>query len=202
MFRKALECRYETVEAFFLHGPSNTQQDDRMVRIRTVMEQFLWRRCGKPIEVQAVIDKEQALVRCHRPEMVKSCRRAGDRPIASGQFFAFLPIRRRPDILGVGRHAPRYSRQEGGIAGDRSGRVQEVCMQLFYVWRHLICQDNGLSEAPDPIWRRIAQEVLPPSSKRDPETGAAADRIKRSQNPKYFAVQILWQVVDRAQISR
>src|SRR3546814_19322215 len=54
---------------------------------------------------------------------------AGDDPIRCRQLLPLLPIGRGPDVLGMRGATPRQPGQQGGIACDRGGRMQEMRVQ-------------------------------------------------------------------------
>ena len=99
----------------------------RVGRIAPVARGRRDRRRREAGEIEAVIDQRTrsgsgaSSARCSWPT-----RGAGDGPAGLGQLLAQLPLRRRPDVLGVRRDGPGQAADQRGVARDRGRRVQEV----------------------------------------------------------------------------
>src|SRR6185437_9912608 len=93
-------------------------------------------------------------------------RRAGDEPAAIGELLALLPIRQRPDVLGVRGAGPGEAAQQRGVARDRGRSVQEVRVQMRDLYGELGGKDERLAEAADAAPRRITRQIREPGAPR------------------------------------
>ena len=109
---------------------------------------------------------------------------AGRHPGAGVELFALLPFGRRPDVLRMRRAAPGETAQEGGVAGHRGRRVQEMRVQLDDVARQLGGQHERLPQAANPACasdRAGSRATTPRSRPGIPEGGAhRATRARRA----------------------
>src|SRR3546814_8586839 len=74
-----------------------------------------------------------------------------------------LPVRRDPDVTGMGRGAPGQTEQGCGIAGHRSGRMDEMGMQPAILCRQFGGQHQGLAKAATAVGRQVTAQVTPPA---------------------------------------
>ena len=123
--RQGGERPQQIAEAFLRDRAPDRDDADGIGRIGAVPHRARFGRRGKARQVEAVIDERDTVGHGREGlQMLGSLRRAGDAPQRVGELLALLPIRRRPDVLGMGRERPGAAGQQRGIAHDGSGRVQ------------------------------------------------------------------------------
>jgi len=128
-----------------------------MFRIAAVAAIRSRRRRRKSLEVEAVIaERDRVTARREVREVAPPSLRTGHHPAGLSEFYALLPFWNRPDIFGVRRNCPAETRDQGGIAGNRSGRVEKMCVEVVNIRRQLCRQHERLAKATDTVWRRVA----------------------------------------------
>ena len=107
--------------------------------------------------------------------------RASDRPARRGKLAGQIPVRRSPDVLGMGRAAPGQATKLAGIARHRCRRVREMGMQPSRVFRPFGRQHERLSETADAIARKVAGKIAQPAIRARARSPAAAGRQTASE---------------------
>ncbi len=148
-------------------------------------------------EIEPVIGERDAPGWGKRGEVGMAGRRAGHQPAAIGEFFAFFPLRNRPDVLGMRRDRPRQAAQQRRIAGDRGRGVEEMRVQMADAVRQLARQDERLAEAADSIRRRVALEIAQPGRAGRCIAFQPARVPPAAQHPERRAVEIFRQIEHR-----
>ncbi len=122
---------------------------------------------------------------------------AGGEPRAIHQLLALLPLRRGPDVLGMGGAAPGQAGQMGGIAGNRGRGMQIMHVEQADIGRQLGRQNQRLAEAADPVGARIAAQIAQPQSARGGIARPVADRLPGPAHPRRRVLQIFRQIAHR-----
>ena len=148
--------------------------------------------------LQPVIDELQVGPRRQRAQMVEVHAAAGDEPARRRDLLALLPIRDRPDVLGVRRDAERQVAQERGVARHR----RRACAGSA----RAASRPRPAARPPAPApargagrgwpWDRAAgRPARPPAGarKRRPQQLPAQSR----EHPQRLLVEIFRQVADR-----
>ena|SRR6516164_6687146 len=116
--------------------------------------------CRKSLEVESVItERDRVMARCEAREVAPPSFCAGHYPPGLGEFCVLLPYRNRPDIFGVRRNCPAETRDQRGIAGNRSGRMEEMCVEVVNIRWQLRRQYDSLAKAADAIRSRVASQI-------------------------------------------
>ena len=173
------------VIALLGHEPADRQQDDRIGGVAAVAHRPRGGGLGKAREIEAVIDERDALrVGRQRAQMLGAGLRAGDEPGRSRSFSRFSHVGNRPDVLGVGRAAPRQAGHHRGIARDRGRRVQEMRVEMADAGRQLMAPARrpGRSGGRDWASDRAASRAATGAAPRDSRAGGAprASRATRA----------------------
>ena len=131
-----------------------------MFRIATVTSIRSRRRRRKSLEVEAMVtERDRVTARREAREVAPPSFCAGHYPPGLGEFCVLLPYRNRPDIFGVRRNCPAETRDQRGIAGNRSGRMEEMCVEVVNIRWQLRRQYDSLAKAADAIRSRVASQI-------------------------------------------
>ncbi len=131
------------------------------------------------------------------PQVRRALFGAGHAPERIGDLLALLPVRRRPDVLGMGREGPGAPGQDRRVAHHGGGRVQVMHVDVPNVGRHLPRHDEGLPQAARPVRGEVALEIGPERAHEPAETGPAQREEHAAQHAQRLLVEIFRQIGHR-----
>ncbi|MNX69575.1 hypothetical protein D3C86_1007970 [compost metagenome] len=99
-------------------------------------------------------------------QMLKASGGAGHGPAGALQLGGKVAVVRGPDVLRVRRDRPGRACHQMGIGGDRGGRVDEVNVQPFGIFRPFMREHRGLPETAEAVAAEIMRQVAEKAAKR------------------------------------
>ena len=131
-----------------------------------------------------------------RAQVVEVRARAGDAPCGVGELLLQLPLRRRPDVLGVRGERPAEPADHRGVAGDGSGRVEVVRVDPVDVGGKLAREHAGLAEASAAVDRAVAPQIGAERLQGARETGLRLRPSPPARDARRIVLQIFGKVED------
>ncbi len=184
----------QNIDALFLDGPSNTQNPDRIMSVRSISLRTRRVEMREAGEIETVIAQMHILLDAGKgAKMLKAACGAGHGPAGAFQLCDKVPVAGGPDILGVSRNRPGRAGDKMCIGGDRGGCVDEVDMQPPGIYRPFVRQHGRLPETAEAVAAEIMRQIAEKPTQRLGEAWLLAACPQGLQHADGLVMQIFRQ---------